>query len=611
MIKTIGSVINYNTFWPDETLDLLTVPTIIPQAFLQKVDICSIDVIKRCHDTPAIHDVKTETHDFYQQISHQYSKSLVPEITSTHGFFGFKCFVDLQIVIVRPTDVCALYNGGLSVLNPSFPRLINFAGRLYQAYYASSTIIPGLWSLHPSVNKILAEHNGYDVGEIDQCKIMNEAKDTEICLMHTNAKVASSESGLRTFLRPKSKTSWENQAMFLRDYKVEELRTSGSSSLAWQVSENLLSTIMNMLDAHRKAIGKAICDKYKDNMIASADVSISACVISFDIVFQQLDMILTLLVRKIPITTTIKCKDFISTQQLLTLPSLHQLFIDNMVSPYTYIRRPMSLYMDSIHLMQTWWQACLEHPEQLYNYQKDYQYYSSAGPVVLEDCKEKKDDYKVSINISSDLILHGKFISDRVPPVTHFKQPLRTKPCYDLSKWNLTRKVSEYSSGLVRVLQTAAPDLLVEGVKMHSEWEAPLQVLQVEHKYMCINGVSFLAKDLRLFYNTFLLESISRDEEICHTFKLLPYKDLLLLRETLMGRCPLLYLYENISKYGYSILCDERSMLQLYDLYLARILINREFRIGLPLRQQLAQMKIPNKYGEISRLQELVALAKE
>jgi len=138
--------------------------------------------------------------------------------------------------------------------------------------------------------------------------------------------------------------------------------------------------------------------------------------------------------------------------------------------------------------------------------------------------------------------------------------------------------------------------------------EAELQVLQLTHKYITINGISFLSADLRLLYNTFLFDTLVMTSESHIDLPNITIEDLLSLRDVFAGRKSLGEL--KLSGYTQMQLSGERTMLDVYDLILAKMFIDQTFVLGISLRQQLANIIIPVDVGKIVRLEELIKLVK-
>lgn len=143
------------------------------------------------------------------------------------------------------------------------------------------------------------------------------------------------------------------------------------------------------------------------------------------------------------------------------------------------------------------------------------------------------------------------------------------------------------------------------------EYEEELKVPFSSYRLVTVNGITFDSRDLRLFYNTFLFDTITATGEQTLELPNLSLRDLKLLRDMLKGRLSFLYFYQNISQYGYAQLSSKRTMLDLYDLKWARYYIDKAFKIGLPFRQQLASIQVAKTLGKIGRLEELVRIASE
>jgi len=152
------------------------------------------------------------------------------------------------------------------------------------------------------------------------------------------------------------------------------------------------------------------------------------------------------------------------------------------------------------------------------------------------------------------------------------------------------------------------------------EAETGLNVAYLLHTYININGVCFRSDDLRLFYNTFLYDTLVNTQHVefksSDTSKVrylhlpnMSLKDMTLMRDLFMGRVPILFFYQNISNYAFEQLSGKRTLLELYDLLHARYYMDMSYKIGLTLRQQLAGIQISSKIGKIARLEELIKIA--
>lgn len=136
---------------------------------------------------------------------------------------------------------------------------------------------------------------------------------------------------------------------------------------------------------------------------------------------------------------------------------------------------------------------------------------------------------------------------------------------------------------------------------------SPTGALAVQGKYIKINGISFLSADLRLLYNTFLFETLVMTGEDSINLPNVSLEDLRSLRDVFNGMKSIGEL--GLSSYTAKQLSGDRTMLDIYDLILAKMYIDRAFSIGVPLRQQLANIKIPQNVGTIVRLEELVRIS--
>lgn len=138
-----------------------------------------------------------------------------------------------------------------------------------------------------------------------------------------------------------------------------------------------------------------------------------------------------------------------------------------------------------------------------------------------------------------------------------------------------------------------------------------LVVPHLRTKYVEINGVSFLSADLRLLYNTWIYQTLVYTGESKIYLPNLYRQDCILLKELFTGMSPLLYVYNHLSDYALSQLLDERTMISIYEVPVARAIIDESFSPGVNLRDQLKLVKIPEELGKIVRLEELVRIAGE
>jgi len=151
----------------------------------------------------------------------------------------------------------------------------------------------------------------------------------------------------------------------------------------------------------------------------------------------------------------------------------------------------------------------------------------------------------------------------------------------DLKKWGLTRDENPGMS----VQGTGAPVRHIE--------EDSLQVAQLTGKIR-VNGIEFHLEDLRMFYNTQfydLIVSLTTFTTEINKDIDLPYirlADLRLVRDFLSGRIMIQTLTDNLSSQGIKFLSGSRSLLQLSELNLIRLMLNSIFSFGVPFRQQLS-----------------------
>lgn len=143
------------------------------------------------------------------------------------------------------------------------------------------------------------------------------------------------------------------------------------------------------------------------------------------------------------------------------------------------------------------------------------------------------------------------------------------------------------------------------------EEEEPLMPITLKYSYVTINGVSFNSRDIALLYNTPLATTFLSQDDQHIELPRLDHRDLRVLQSLFSGRISLLYFYENASDYMYSLLSFERTMLDVFDLVFARQIILCGYRLGVPLREQLAELDY-SKYGvgKVSRLDELISEAR-
>lgn len=139
--------------------------------------------------------------------------------------------------------------------------------------------------------------------------------------------------------------------------------------------------------------------------------------------------------------------------------------------------------------------------------------------------------------------------------------------------------------------------------------EEPLVIPHITSRFVTINGIEFHSSDLKLFYNTRLLELVELSSNI--NFPLVPLQDLKLLKDVLNGILSLPYFYKHISQYTYELLSGPHTLLDLYDLLPARYIINEAFIPGAKLIDQVANIKYSQRqYGQIKRLDQLIQVTK-
>lgn len=139
-----------------------------------------------------------------------------------------------------------------------------------------------------------------------------------------------------------------------------------------------------------------------------------------------------------------------------------------------------------------------------------------------------------------------------------------------------------------------------------------LEVPKLQQRYVSINGVSFKTSDLRLFYNTWLYDTLVKTGEKDIVLPNISIDDLKLLRDVLTGNASMLYVYHRLSDYTYRLISGDRTMFDVYDGLGFRHLIDMGYDIGLPLVDQLTTLP-PDEVrvlGSAPRQRELIDLAK-
>jgi len=407
------------------------------------------------------------------------------------------------------------------------------------------------------------------------------------------------------------------------------------------VPANSQGDVLNQVVEYLQAEMKEIMQQVNDYKRVSQNVNKSYLRVTvYDFMFQQLDMILTLIVRNIQLPKPIQ------------RVSLHYLFIRHMYlsdSFGAYVRRPISLHMNSLDGMQKQWDHFMN-PKNLYHYQGFRNYlindqflplhlFGEERPKHLEHILDYAEFSKLE-TISkpmNDIKESRKRLSLTLPNITFtlpnmdtvYVPTLRDERLRNehLTHWNLERWYAPYvkdevaKMGESRTINSKVyyrNDFEKLGI-MSARFEGDTIYQNVEEEpahrvslpidIVKINGVGFRFQDLKLLYNTHLLNSIEFTGESDFTLPAITYKDLKLLRDVFRGRISLLYLYENISKYLYIQISGERTMIDIFEFIPVRFLILKNYKIGLPLAEQLSRVKYEG-LGEIGRLDELIAIAK-
>lgn len=141
--------------------------------------------------------------------------------------------------------------------------------------------------------------------------------------------------------------------------------------------------------------------------------------------------------------------------------------------------------------------------------------------------------------------------------------------------------------------------------------EEQVQPIKLKHRFITINGISFDSRDIMLLYNTTIMDFLMAQNESEVELPNVSAHDIRLLQSLFAGRVSLLYFYENISKYMFSLLSSKRTMLDIFDLLFARDIILRNYSIGTSLREQLAEIDYSDRYsGRVTRLDELIETAR-
>lgn len=475
----------------------------------------------RCIDTPinpsgiesALYRL-TDKHDFLLTISLQYPEPIVPLFTriSTTRNTGFPVLIAGKQYMYVPVGFWALHVGGMLNIIKSC-RLINLSGRLGQL------IEPRPTAYSDMIDKL--NNNGYHMLNVPISPV------APMILV-----------GLNPFLRCSPGKD------YVADYKVAELKT-------YEEVLPVLTQVMLNLEYHRVRISEAILS-VDPNIPHSSDAIFRSAMTSYDIIFQQIDMIMTLLARNIDITPCFRADNFIE--------SVYKLFMTNLKEPYTYIRRPISLWLGNLPNVTEKWQSFVLHPELLLSYQAFYE-------QNLKNNTSKKEITRInkivtpSISINDTLLLTGRF---EVGVVGYFAgvTPIRG------SITRITDGITDWTP-MLRSTRNKVDQVVTP--------------VRYEFKYVKINGVNFSSQDLSIFYNTALHEALIRlDTNTELDMPLLLPADIFLMRELVKGRCCLSYFYQNITKYCYGLLSGDNTLLAKYEL---KPEINNELDIGVPMRE--------------------------
>jgi len=430
---------------------------------------------------------------------------------------------------------------------------------------------------------------------------------------------------------------------------------------------------------------------------------------AYDIVYQQLNLILDLLERGLITTKNPSLED------------LHRIFIANLNTGY-FIRPPLSLYIYTINFVRMYWTNFLNNPELLNSYAKMYDGMKRDSKFELVAGEDVYRSYSKIVITEDILVANPSKIYDKHPTSTHkagsvrghvtipvpidnvieiegklyYQHPIRdphnrvkgpenwnmkleeinnypwviyhgsrpyhfyeadevTYKTFQEAEEEMKSKIDDnaWASGelMVNLTFLYSPTLnynvpeneiwnfryipsedkkVVFAISTHGIWfitkgkleerehlpqifteleaEEELHVAISNFKYITLHGICFLASDLRLFYNSFLYDTIVGTGEANFDLPNLSLKDLRLMRDVLAGRISFLYFYSNLSAYAYAQLSAKRTLLDIYDFIPARYYIDHAYVIGVPLRQQLKAIQIAASTGVIKRLEEVINL---
>jgi len=530
--------------------------------------------------------------DYFRQVSKSSDRLILrSRVAKTYGSL-FEAYIQGKRHFVIPKDISTLYVGGvfnvLQKLGKKTAWIINLGATVALLIQDEDIKFSGL-TLDQKSDDILY-YNGF----VDKPR----------GLIHALPLVQASDAGTfvinkeRAIVHPMLSIVKPSERKLFLDYSVPEVKIAPGCG---QYFDSLFKATMKMLDSNRIDVATRFKEDQGPGVTpVDQEHKTGDLLISYQIVFQQLDMIMTLFSRNLV------------SRPIANMLEAHQIFIDNMPTTdiaYTYIRRPITLYMSNMKQIRTYWSSLLDGGiDVALHYQ---QYYNSLAKEGIKSFKGTfrhhiyRDD-RVLLNESMMLDLEHSSMPKPAIANVRREQPFDDQPHTAIYvqpfRNEKMRKIAVSHWDLKEVHHTNDP-----GFHYESQGELDLQVPELLHKYVTINGVSFKSYQLRLLYDTFLYQTIATDPSIQHFyFPRLMRKDLLMLRDVLAGRMPLFWFYQNMSNYTYSILSDNRSMLDLYDFLPVRALINERFSIGIPLEQQI--MKVDKLVDEISRLKELVEI---
>jgi len=403
---------------------------------------------------------------------------------------------------------------------------------------------------------------------------------------------------LKPFVKPMDAARPE---LFVADYTVSELNPKGYPLQS-------LHNIVQTLDNNRAHIGLNFV-QHTRRMRPVVNATTQPTV--YDIVLQQLDMFLTLISRGLYPTS---------------LNHAYELFIKNLAPPFTYIRRPISLFMSNKESKQ-FWESVVSDSAILYKYQSLYQAQVKTGIKAYEEDNTLRynprgvilDDITLAPNLEIQHPHIPNILERTASDGRHefiYIQTFRSKKMGKMPDeyWNVTLgdipapAITDVEEGDMEFEENEdEPQGRVISVYLGIDNEPQLDIPEPKGKYTSINGVSFYSAHLKLFYNTFLYSLVVDSAQI--ELPRASLRDVRMLRDTLQGLTPLYYFYQHMSDYMYAILNDKRTMLDIFDFLPARIMINRSFEIGLPLHLQLARLK-KRAEDKITRLDELIEVAK-